>query len=141
MAYWQVGGPTNKQNLRASPPLANELDHHSLVDDCGGMLDARGVLLPGLVQTTRELGALALFIQRCRGGGYRRLRVSDDACPDSRAIRSAPALDTCADVGAHRVGSRVRATLSSRWAALAGVDYLRPADSRVDSQFYFDAKS
>jgi len=62
MAYWQVGGPTNKQNLRASPPLANELDHHSLVDDCGGMLDARGVLLRGLAQTTRELGALALFI-------------------------------------------------------------------------------
>ena len=103
------------------------------------MFDARGVLLRGLAQTTRELGAFALFIQCCRGSSHRRLRVGDDACPDCAAIRSARALDTRAYVGAYCLARRVRAPLSSRRATMAGVDYLRSADTGPDSQFHLYA--
>ena len=90
----------------------------------------------------RENWIYLLFsIFRCGGGGDRRIRVSDDACRDSRAIRSSRALDTCACVGAHCLVRRFRATLSPRRTAMARVEYLRLADTGVNSQFHCDAES
>ena len=59
-------------------------------------LTLAGISLRGLVQTAGELGPFGVFGQRSCSGGHRRIRVSDDALRDSRAIRSTRALDTCA---------------------------------------------
>ena len=105
------------------------------------MFDAGGDISAGLVQTAGELGPFGVFGQRCRGGGHRRVRVSNDALRDSRAIRSARALDTCAYVGADCFVRKFRATLSPRRTTMASVDHLRSADSSVNSQFHFHAES
>src|SRR5262245_59503392 len=55
-------------------------------------------------------------------------------------ISTAHALDPCAGVGAHGILRRFCSTLSTRRTTVAGVEYLRPADARVDSQFYFSSK-
>ena len=121
----------------AQLPYCDELDDYSLVDERNRVFDARGILLRGLVQTARELCAFAIFVQRYRGGGHRRVRVSDDACRDSRAIPSTRALDTRASVGAHYLVRHLRKTLFPCRTAMARMEYLRPADTGIDSQFHF----
>ena len=101
------------------------------------MFDPRGVLLRGLVQTAPELGAFVVFLQRDRGGRHLPIRVMDDECPDGGAVPGFDTLDTRARMGAHCLVHRLRATLSPRRTAMAGVEYLRPADTGIDSQFHF----
>jgi hypothetical protein len=100
------------------------------------VFDAGGDLSGGLVQAARELGPFAVFVQRNRGGGHRGARVSDVAHPDSRAIRSARALDTCARVGPPALVCGIRATLPARGTTLAGLEHLRCADPGADCQFH-----
>jgi len=45
-----------------SAPVFNELGHRLLVDERCGLFYARGVLRRGLVQTTRQLGALVVLL-------------------------------------------------------------------------------
>ena len=82
-----------------------------------------------------------IFDLRCGGGCYRGVRASDDACRDSRTIRSTRSLDTCARLGAHCRVRSFRAALSPRRATVARVEHLWPADTGADSQFHFDAES
>ena len=119
----------------------DELDYHCLVDERGRVFDAGRDIPPRLVQAMRRLGASLIFVHRCGGGSHRRVRASDDACRDSRAIRSTHALDTCARVGARCLVRGFRATLSPRRTIMARVGYLRLADTGVDSQFHFYAES
>ena len=51
------------------------------------------------------------------------------------------ALDTCASVGAHCLLREFRAALSPRRTTMARVEYLRPADTGVNSQFRSYAES
>src|SRR4029077_20746482 len=129
-----VGARTNKYT-------PHELDHDCLVDECRRLFDAGGDISARLVQAAEELGPFGVFGQGCRGGGHRRVRARNDVLRDSRAIQSAPALDTCAYVRAHCFVRKFRATLSPRRTTMASVDHLRSADRSVNSQFHFHAES
>ena len=60
----------------------------------------------------------------------------DDACRDGRPIRSTPALDTCARMGADSLVRGFRAALSPRRTTMARVEYLQPAHTGPGCEFY-----
>ena len=93
------------------------------------MLHACRDISAGLVQAAPGVGVFAIFVQRCCGGNYRRVRVDVDACADGRAIRRARAMGASAAVDAARVDCMVRASLSARRATVVGLERLRSADA------------
>src|SRR5437867_5056086 len=124
-------------SYRSQTRASHELDYHRLVNECGRLFDAGRDISAGLVQATSKLGTSLIFVHRCGDGGHRRVRVSDDACRNDRPIRSTPALDTCARVGARYLVREFRAALSPCRTTLARVEYLLSADTGSDSQFRF----
>ena len=117
--------------------FAHELGHPALVDRRRVLFHAGRNLFAGLVKAARAVGAFVVLVQRSCRGSHRRTRADDDARGDHRTIRRAAPMGASAGVDADRVGGVVRASLSPRRAALAGLDCLRPADAGLGPQFPF----
>ena len=104
-------------------------------------LTLAAIYLVAWCKQRQVLAHLAFSITAVAAAAIAGVRASDDACRDSRTIRSTHSLDTCARLGAHCRVRSFRAALSPCRATVARVEHLWPAHTGADSQFHFDAES
>ena len=110
--------------------------------NAGCVFDAGGDLSASSGASSARAGRICVFsCQRCGGGGHRRFEL---AMMHAETVGQYEALIRWIHVPVWVLICLVcgfRATLSPRRTTMAGVEYLRSADTGADSQFHFDAES